>query len=99
MKRYIELAGGALEAIEFVVFAFAATALVALGPLIWFYRLITAHRVAWAAAVAILWLASVVVVAREVRRGAITPFSLGVFQTWLVALVYVFHDWITDWIT
>ena len=97
MKRYIELAGEGLEAIEFVVFTFAATALVAVGPLIWFCQLITAHRFSWAAAVAVLWLASVVVAAREVRRGAITAFSLGVFLTWLVILVYVFHAWI-DWI-
>jgi len=94
MKRYIELAGEGLDAIESIVFLLVATVLVALGPLIWFYRLITTHRVAGAAAVAILWLASVVVVTREVRSRIITAFSLGVYLTWLVLLVYVFHDWL-----
>ena len=93
MKRSIELAGGALQAFEFVVFVCAATALVAIGPMIWFYRLFAADRVAWAAVVAILWLASVGAVAREVRRKAITVVSFGVFLTWLVLLACVFQDW------
>ena len=84
--------GGALQAFEFVVFVCAATALVAVGPMIWSYRLLTADRVAGATIVAILWLASVVTVAREVRRKAITVVSFGVFLTWLVVLVWVFHD-------
>jgi hypothetical protein len=92
MKRSIELAGGALQAFEFVVFVCAATALVAIGPMIWSYQLFTADRVVGAAVVGILWLASVVTVAREVRRKAITVVSLGVFLTWLVVLVWVFHD-------
>ncbi len=92
MKRSIEFAGGALEAFEFVVFVCAAIALVAVGPLIWCYRLFTADRVAGATIVAILWLASVVTVAREVRRKAITVVSFGVLLTWLVVLVWVFHD-------
>ena len=91
MKRSIELAGGALQAFEFVVFVCAATALVAIGPMIWSYRLFTADRVAGAAVVAILWLASVVTIAREVRRKTITVVSLGVFLTWLVVLVWVFR--------
>jgi hypothetical protein len=93
MKRSIELAGGALQAFEFVVFVCAATALVAVGPFIWSYRLFTGDRVAAASGVAILWLASVVTVVREVRRKAITVVSFGVFLTWLVVLVWVFHDW------
>jgi len=92
MKRSIELAGGALQAFEFFVFVCAATALVAIGPLVWSYRLFIADRVAGAAVVAILWLGSVVTVAREVRRKAITVVSLGVLLTWLVVLVWVFHD-------
>ena len=92
MKRSIELAGGALQAFEFVVFVCAATALVAVGPLIWSYQLFTTDRVVGAVMVAILWLASVVTVAREVRRKAITVISFGVFLTWLVVLVWVFHD-------
>jgi hypothetical protein len=94
MKRSIELVGGALEALEFVVFVCAATALVAVGPVIWFYRLFIAGRVAWAGFVAVLWLASVLTVAREVRRKAITVISFGVFLAWLVILVYVFRDWL-----
>jgi hypothetical protein len=94
MKRSIELAGGALEAFEFVVFVCAATALVAIGPLIWSYRLFTGDHVTGAAVVAILWLASVVLVAREVGRKAITVVSFGVFLTWLVVLVWVFRDWL-----
>jgi hypothetical protein len=93
MKRSIELAGGALQAFEFVVFVCAAIALVAIGPFIWSYRLFTTDRVGTASIVAILWLASVVTVAREVRRKAITVVSFGVFLTWLVVLVWVFHDW------
>jgi hypothetical protein len=93
MKRSIELTGGALQAVEFVVFVCAAIALVAIGPLIWFYRLFTADRFAWSAAVAILWLGSVVTVAREVRRKAITVVSFGVFLAWLVVLVWIFRDW------
>jgi hypothetical protein len=93
MKRSIELAGGALQAFEFVVFVCAAIALVAIGPFIWSYRLFTTDRVSAASIVAILWLTSVVTVAREVRRKAITVVSFGVFLTWLVVLVWVFHDW------
>lgn len=93
MKRSIEFAGGALQAFEFVVFVCAATALVAIGPMIWFYRLLTADRVVWAAVVAILWLTSVGTVAREVRRKAITLVSFGIFLTWLVVLVWVFWNW------
>ncbi len=96
MKRSIELAAGALETFEFVVFVCAATALVAIGPLIWAYRLFAADRVAWAAVVAILWLASVVTVAREIRRKATTVVSFGVFLIWLVVLVWVFQDWLID---
>ena len=92
MKRSIELAGGALQAFEFVVFVCAATALVAIGPMIWSYRLFTADRIVGAAVVAILWLTSVVTIAREVRRKAITVLSFGVFLTWLVVLVWVFHE-------
>lgn len=92
MKRSIKLAGGALEAFEFVVFVCAATALVAIGPVIWSYRLFSADRVAGAVVVAILWLTSVVIVAREVGRKVITVVSFGVFLTWLVVLVWVFRD-------
>ena len=92
MKRSIEFAGGALQAFEFVVFVCAATALVAFSPLIWSYRLFTENRVAWAAVVPILWLGYVVIVAREVRRKAITVVSFGIFLTWLVVLVWAFHD-------
>jgi len=93
MKRCIELAGGALEAFEFVVFVCAAIALVAVGPAIWSYRLFTANRLALAVAVAILWIASLATIGLEVRRSAITVVSLGVFLTWLVVLVWVFGDW------
>jgi hypothetical protein len=93
MKRSIELAGGALQALEFVVFVGAATVFVAIGPVIWFYRLFAADRLAAAAVVAILWLASVVAIAREVRRKTITVVSLSVFLTWLVTLVWIFQDW------
>ncbi len=91
MKRSIELAGGALQAFEFVMFVCAATALVAIGPLIWSYRLFAADRAVGSAVVAFLWLASVVTVAREVRHKAVVSF--GVFLTWLVVLGWVFHDW------
>jgi len=74
------------------VFVCTATALVAIGPMIWSYRLFTADRVGGASVVAILWLVSVVAVAREVRRKAITVISFGIFLTWLVVLVWVFHD-------
>ena len=93
MKRSIELAGGALQAIEFVVFVCAAIALVVIGPLIWFYRLFSADHMAGAAAVAVLWLGSVVTVGREVKRKAITVVSFSVFLTWLVVLVWVFRVW------
>jgi len=76
-----------------VVFVCAATALVAVGPMVWSYRLFTADHVAGAAVIAILWLASVVTVAREVRRRAITVVSFGVFLAWLVILVWVFRGW------
>jgi hypothetical protein len=92
MKRFIEIAGGTLQAIEFVVFVCAATALVALGPPIWSCRLFASDCVAGAAVVAILWLGSVVMVTREIRRKAITVISLGVFLTWLVVLVWVLQD-------
>ena len=92
MKRSIELAGGALQAFEFALFVCAATALVAIGPMIWSYRLFSADRVIGATVVAILWLASVVTVTREVGRKTITVISLGVFLIWLVVLVWVFHD-------
>ncbi|MDB6029645.1 MAG: hypothetical protein JWM68_5868 [Verrucomicrobiales bacterium] len=94
MKRYIKLAGEALEGIEFVVYIIAAIILVAVGPLIWFLQLIISHRINWATAVAILWFGSVAVVVREVRRKAITAFSLGIVLTWLIVLVYVFRDWV-----
>jgi len=92
MKRYIEFTAGAAEAIEFVIFVSMAAVLVAVGPLIWFYRLLTSHHAALATVVAICWFGSVFVVAREVRNKAITAFSFGVFLAWLVVLAYVFHD-------
>ena len=93
MKRSIKLAGGALEAFEFVVFVCAAMALVAVGPLLWVYRLFKADHIAWAVVVSIVWVASVVVVAREIRRKAITVVSFGVFLAWLIVLVWIFRDW------
>jgi hypothetical protein len=93
MKRSIEFAGGVLQAIEFVVFVCGAVALVAIGPFIWIYRLFGADRIAWAAIVALCWLGSVVTVGRDVRRGAITLVSFGLFLAWLVLLGYVFHEW------
>ena len=92
MKHSIKIAGEALQAFEFVVFVCAATALVGIGPFIWFYRLFAGDRLGAASVVAILWLASVITVAFEVRRKAITVVSFGVFLTWLVGLVWVFHD-------
>jgi hypothetical protein len=94
MRRSIELAGGALQAIEFVVFVGAAIALVAIGPLIWIRRLLIADQLVLAVVVVILWLGSVIGVAREVRRRAITVVSFGIFLAWLVVLVWVFRDWI-----
>jgi hypothetical protein len=93
VKRIIESAGGALEAVQFMVYVCAAIALVAVGPFIWLYRLFTAERTGWAMVVSLIWITSVVVVAREVWRKAITVVSFGVFLTWLVVLVWVFHDW------
>jgi hypothetical protein len=91
MKRYLESAGGALETLEFVVFICAAVVLVAVGPSIWLYRLFTSERTAWAVVIFVLWAASVVIVAREVRRKAITIISFGIFLAWLVVLVWVFR--------
>jgi len=91
MKHFIRLTGGALQAFEFVVFVCAATALVAIGPAIWTYRLFAAGHAATAAAVATLWLASVAMVAYEIRREAISIVSLGVFLAWLVVLVWAFE--------
>jgi hypothetical protein len=89
MKRSIEWAGGALEALQFVVFVCAAVALVVVGPVVWLYRLFATGRVAWAALVAVLWVGSVLTVAREVRRKAISVVSFGVFLAWLLVLVWV----------
>jgi hypothetical protein len=91
MKRRIQYAFEALTAIEFIIYLVVAGALVLVGPGIWIYRLITASRVALAAIVATLWVVSVAAVIREVRLGAITVVSLGIFLTWLVTLVYVFR--------
>ncbi len=93
MKRSIEWAGEALQALEFIACVCFATALVAIGPVIWCHRLFTAGRFAWGCIVAILWLCSVVTIALEVRRKALTLISLGIFLTWLVVLFWVFNDW------
>ena len=93
MKQSMKFAGEALQALELVVYACAATVLVAVGPLIWSYRLFAGDRIAGSAIVAILWLGSVGLIACEVRRKAITAVSLGVFLAWLIVLVWVFHDW------
>lgn len=92
MKRYIEFVGDGAEAIEFVVFAVLAGLLVAIGPVIWFYRLLANNYGAVAAVVAVCWLGSVVAVTREVRSKAITALSLALFLAWLILLAYVFHD-------
>jgi hypothetical protein len=91
MKRRIQFAFEALTAIEFIIYVVLAAALVLVGPGIWIYRLITADRMAPGIIVAMLWIVSVAAVIREVRRGAITALSLGIFLTWLVMLVYVFR--------
>jgi len=78
-----------LEGIEYII---PPLLLVAIGPFVWFYWLASAHRPAWAATVALSWLASIGIVGYEVRRKAITAFSLFVFLVWLIALVYVFES-------
>ncbi len=92
MKRHLELVGEAAEAVEFVVFAVLAGLLVAIGPVIWVYRLLANHHGAAATVVAVCWLGSVVAIAREVRNKAITALSLALFLAWLILLAYVFHD-------
>src|SRR5258708_3214525 len=94
MKRAIEFVAGGVEAIEFIIFVVLATLLVAVGPLIWFFRLLTSHHAALALVVATMWVGSVFAVAREVNNKAITSMSLGVFVAWLVVLVYVFHGFL-----
>jgi hypothetical protein len=89
MRRAIELADG----VQFLLYVCIALVLVAIGPLVWCFRLLTTGRVGWLAAVAALWLPSLLVVARQLRRRLITELSLGIFLVWLVVLVWVFNDW------
>jgi hypothetical protein len=93
MKRSIQVIGEALQALEFIFYVFIATALVAIGPTIWLYRLITADQFVGASVVGLIWLSSAAVVAREVRRKSVTVVSLSVCLAWLVVLVWVFNDW------
>ena len=83
MKRSIEWAGDLLQTLEFVAYACVATTLVVIGPLIWCHRLFTTGRFAWAFVVGLLWFASVVTIAVEVRRKRLTEISIGVFLAWL----------------
>jgi hypothetical protein len=92
MKRYLEFAGGAVERIEAILFAFAAAVLVAAGPPIWCYRLVVGHHATLAVAICSLWLVSVGAITVEVRNKALTAVSLGLVLTWLMAMAYVFHD-------
>lgn len=81
-----------MAAVEFLIYTIAATALVAVGPFFWLWRLVSSERILAGAIVGLLWAVSVVIVACEVRRRAITAVSLGVILSWLVVLVYVFGD-------
>ena len=87
MKRAIEVIGGIADGIELLLLCL----LVVVGPFIWFYWLVKAHRFESALTVALFWLASTGIVGREVRRKAITAVSLFVFLVWLVALILVFR--------
>ncbi|MBA4149870.1 MAG: hypothetical protein H0X66_17285 [Verrucomicrobia bacterium] len=93
LRSFLKWMFGALAALEFIIYVLAAIAMVAVGPGIWFYRLISAQQSVSATLVAVFWIISVFFVAREVRRGAITAFSLGIFLSWLIVLFYVFRHW------
>lgn len=93
MKRSLEIAAEALHGAEFILCACVALVLVAVGPVIWCHRLISADRIAWAIVVAVLWLGSIVVVAFEVHRKAITAVSSGFFLAWVLVMLWVFRGW------
>ena len=67
---------GVLELIGAVLF-------VAIGPLVWMYRLAAADRFGLLAGVPAAWLISVVVVCRECFRRRLSSISLGVGILWL----------------
>jgi hypothetical protein len=83
--------GEGFEALWFVTYICAAAALVAIGPALWIRRLIATHRFGWAGCLAIVWLTSVAIVARDVWRKRISHLSIGLFLAWLVVLVWVFN--------
>jgi hypothetical protein len=89
MKRAIERIAGILAGVESIILP---GLFVAVGPFIWFYRLMRANQTGQAVTVVLFWLASMSVVGYEVRRRAITALSLFVFLVWLVVLACVFGD-------
>jgi len=90
-RSIINVIGEGFEAVWFITYVCAAVALVAIGPALWIRRLIATHRFGWAGCLAIVWLASVVIVARDLRRKRITHLSIGLFLAWMVVLVWVFN--------
>lgn len=88
MRNFGNEIGHLGEALELL----ALIAFVALGPLVWMYRLLADGRLLHLALVAAPWIVSVFVIGREVRRKSLTVVSLGIFLTWMVVLGYVFHE-------
>jgi hypothetical protein len=74
MKRYIELVGEGIHGIEFVVYAVLGGLLVAVGPPIWFYRLLANHHAAMASVVGGCWVGSVFAVARDAKQSGDCAF-------------------------
>ncbi len=91
-RSVIDVAGEALEALQFTALMCAALALVVVGPLFWIHHLVIAQRLGWAAVVAAAWLASAIIVGRDLWRKRIGLVSFGLFLTWLIILVWVFND-------
>ena len=61
-----------------------------LGPPVWMYWLATERQYLKLSTVAVLWLLSTAFVINEIRRGKLTPVSLGLFLAWMVVMAYVF---------
>ena len=87
MKRAIMLVLGILECLEMFV---RPCLLVAFGPFLWMFWLARSHRVVPTITVGLFWLASVGLIACEVRRKAFTGVSLFIVLVWLVVLAFVF---------